>query len=422
MIDIAIKSGRGFCRGQLPQENYLGTFHSALPPAGDAAALVRSALQNFTGEKSLAQLAAEARNAVIICSDHTRPVPSFAIIPEMLRELRSGNPGLEITLLIATGCHRDPTEEELREKFGDAIVKAEKIVIHHAWDENELISVGKLPSGGELKLNCLAMSTDLLLAEGFIEPHFFAGFSGGRKSVLPGIAGKVTVLANHCAEFIAHPCARTGILNGNPIHEDMLYAGIQAKLRFIVNAVINQEKETVAVFAGDMQSAHAAGCSFLQKYAQVEIPESDIVITGNGGFPLDQNVYQCVKSMSTAEAVVRPGGVIIVCAECADGHGGESFFQHLRDYAPAELLEEILSIPRNATIPDQWQYQIMARILLHAKVIVVSKPENLELLRSMRFTACETLDEAIKIAFAGCGKSAKVSVIPDGVAVIPVKK
>ena len=177
-------------------------------------------------------------------------------MPAMLDEIRKGNPDADITILIPTGCHRGTTKDELINKFGAEIVKNEKIYIHDCDDRDMLVNIGTLPSGGECEINKIAYEADLLLAEGFIEPHFFAGFSGGRKSVLPGIAGRTTVLANHCSEFIAHPKVRTGILDGNPIHKDMLWAANKAKLKYIVNVVLNGDKDIIYAVAGDTEKAH----------------------------------------------------------------------------------------------------------------------------------------------------------------------
>jgi nickel-dependent lactate racemase len=341
----------------------------------------------------------------------------------MLEELRRGNPAIGITLLIATGCHRGTTRDELISKFGREIVAKEKIAIHDCLDETMLQDAGVLPSGGRLILNRLALETDLLISEGFIEPHFFAGFSGGRKSVLPGIASRETVMANHCAEFIASPHARTGILTDNPIHRDMLFAARRAKLAFIVNTVIDAEKRIVRAFAGDPEQAHAAGVEFCRKQAHIEVPSCDIVITTNGGYPLDMNVYQSVKGMTAAEAVCRKGGVIIMVAGCCDGHGGAGFFEALsRAGSPEEILSAVLRRPRNATVPDQWQYQILARILKDFKVVMYAPECPQEMLRSMKLDTAATPGEALEKAFARCGKNAKVAVIPEGVSVIPVKK
>ena len=186
-------------------------------PEADGVALVEKALQNPIGSAPLRELSKGKDKVVIIASDHTRPVPSKVLMPRMLSEIRRGNPNAKITILIATGCHRGTTGDELRAKFGDEIVDTEHIYVHDCDEEAMLVNIGTLPSGGECYVNRLIVEADLLVAEGFIEPHFFAGFSGGRKSVLPGVCGRTTVLANHCSEFIAHPKARTGILEGNLI-------------------------------------------------------------------------------------------------------------------------------------------------------------------------------------------------------------
>ena len=421
MIEIKIPCGRNFLSAQVPESELLGIFHAALPQAApDPDDEVKRAMEFPIDSPPLSELARGKKNAVIIISDHTRPVPSRHILPLMLAELRKNNPAIDITLLVATGFHRLTTQEELRSKVGDKIFEEEKIVVHDSGDPAMLQNIGTLPSGGELIVNKLAVETDLLVSEGFIEPHFFAGFSGGRKSVLPGIAARETVLSNHCAEFIAHPKARTGSIPGNPIHEDMLFAAKAAKLAFVVNVVIDQKKQIVKAFAGNVESAHAAGCAFLKDLAAVKVPESDIVITSNGGYPLDQNLYQSVKGMTAGEAAVRPGGVIIICAACNDGHGGDSFRKTLADApSPQAVLEKIIQVPRNKTVPDQWESQILARVLTKAEVILVSPEIDPELPLSMHLKHAFSLEEALQKARSLCNTAEpRISVIPDGVSVI----
>ena len=321
----------------IPDDRFGGIITSSIDtldvPVGIEA--VRSALANPSGSPRLSELARGKNNIVLIASDHTRPVPSRDIIPPMLDEIYSGNPDAHVTILIATGFHRPTTESELEAKFGREIMDKVDIVLHDSRDDSMLVKTGTLPSGGELIINKLAYQADLLISEGFIEPHFFAGFSGGRKSVLPGIASRKTVFANHCAEFIADENARTGILENNPIHRDMLFAAKHTGLKFIVNVVINSHRRTVAAFAGDCEAAHIAGTEFLSRYAASKPIRSDIVITTNNGAPLDQNVYQAVKGMSCAEATVNSGGVIIMAAKCADGIGGDAFYRIFKDDSDA---------------------------------------------------------------------------------------
>lgn len=260
------------------------------------------------------------------------------------------------------------------------------------------------------------------MAEGFIEPHFFAGFSGGRKSVLPGVAGRKTVLANHCSEFIANPFARTGILENNPIHEDMLWAAEKANLAFIVNVVLNGDKEVIFATAGNCKDAHKKGTDFLSSLCGVEAVPADVVISTNGGYPLDQNVYQAVKGMTAAEATVKENGVIIMLARSNDGIGGDHFYHQLADEKNInKTMELFLSRDRNETVPDQWQTQIMLRILMRATVIYVSEMPD-DLVKEMHMIPAKSLDDAIKCAKEILKKDdIKIVVIPDGVSVIVEK-
>ncbi len=379
--------------------------------------IVRDAMEHPIDSPRLSELAKGKRNCVIIISDHTRPVPSRDIIPNMLHELREGSPDIDVTLLVATGFHRPTSTAELEAKLGREIMDECRVVVHDCRDKDANVQIGVLPSGAPCVIDRLAAETELLIAEGFIEPHFFAGFSGGRKSVLPGVCDQVTVLGNHCSKFIDSRHARTGILDGNPIHADMIAAARMAKLAYIVNVVIDESKKTVAAFAGNFETAHRRGCDFLLDYAQVKPAPADIVISSNGGAPLDQNIYQCVKGMTAAEATCKPGGTIIMCAECADGHGGEGFYSSLKNCAsPAALYAEFMRTPQSETVPDQWESQILARILMHHRVIFVSRPGMKGMIEDMKMTYAPTLEAALSAARALSGKS--ITVIPNGVSVI----
>ena len=303
-MNIRFPYGKTHLSYEFENVNVLTSSIEEYDPKMSEQALVDAAMAAPEGGISLRELARGKEKVVLIASDHTRPVPSKLIVPPMLKQIREGNPNAEITILISTGCHRQTTKEELISKFGEEIVANETIVIHDCDDTENLVNIGILPSGGQCVVNRIAMEADLLVAEGFIEPHFFAGFSGGRKSVLPGVAGRETVLANHCSEFIAHPCSRTGILEGNPIHNDMLWAAKQAKLRYIVNVVLNGEKQVIYAVAGELEQAHQKGTAFLAQLCGAETVPADIVISTNGGYPLDQNIYQAVKGMTAAEAAV----------------------------------------------------------------------------------------------------------------------
>ena len=382
--------------------------------------IVQEAMRNPIGSPTLAELSAGKQNVVIICSDHTRPVPSKHIIPFMLQEIRTGNPQADITLLIATGFHRATTREELVGKFGEEIVAHEKIVVHDSCDMDAMANLGVLPSGAPLLINKIAAQADLLVSEGFIETHFFAGFSGGRKSVLPGVSSKVTVLGNHCSAFIHSPYSRTGILENNPIHRDMVAASQMANQKYIVNVVIDSNKKVVHAVAGDAIKAHEAGCQFLQQYCQVTPKQlADIAISTNGGYPLDQNMYQSVKGMTAAEAAAKQDGILIMVSNCGDGHGGEGFYNALKDCeSPQALMDGILRVPQDQTKPDQWEYQIQSRILIHHKVIYVMCEKYRSMAREMGFETAADVDEALAMALQEKGQDAHIAIIPDGVSVM----
>lgn len=405
----------------LPDEQVNGVLLSNIEhyhPTLTQEELVEQALTQPIGSPTLCELAQGKQHVVLIASDHTRPVPSKLLLPPMLREIRKGNPKADITILIATGCHRATTHEELRHKLGDDIMRSEHIVIHDC-DNAPFTHIGTLPSGGDCLIHSLVANADLVVAEGFIEPHFFAGFSGSRKSVLPGVASRKTVLANHCAEFIASPFARTGILENNPIHQDMLWAARQVKLAFILNVVLNSRKEVLYAVAGDCEAAHQEGCRFLSSLCRVQARPAEVVITTNGGYPLDQNIYQAVKGMTAAEATVTPGGVIIMLAKSNDGHGGEYFYHQLADEPDIQTtLNCFLQRGRNETQPDQWQTQIFIRVLQRATVIYISDADD-ALVRSLHMVPSHSLDEALAMAGSMLGRTDyRVTVIPDGVSVM----
>lgn len=383
--------------------------------------LVRDALAHPVGTPRLKELARGKNRVVVVTSDHTRAVPSRLTLPLLLGEIRAGNPDADITILIATGLHRPTTPEEQRRMFGDAIVDRERIEVNRAFRQEDYVCLGALPSGAELWVNRLAVECDLLVTEGFIEPHFFAGFSGGRKSILPGICNAATVNENHSYRAIASPYANAGVLKHNPIHEDMVEAARRVNVQFILNVALDGEKKVIGAFAGDLEEAHAEGVRFVRSLAQCEPVLGDIVVTSNGGYPLDQNLYQSPKAAATAEVCCREGGVIILAAACRDGVGGTYFEKLMRKGTEREIDEYLSRIPPKESIPEQWCAQIFARILKKHRLILVSGLEP-ELVRRMNMIPAATPDEALAMALRMAGEQAEVVVIPDGVAVLAVKE
>ena len=419
--EFTLPYGKEYLKAHIEEEHLAGVLVSELhsykaPKSG--AELVQEALEHPIGSPRLCDMAVGKKNVVVISSDHTRPVPSHIIMPLLLAEIRKGNPDADITILISTGLHRLTTVEELEGKFGKEITDKERIIVHDC-DNHEMTHLGKLPSGGNLIVNKIATDADLLIAEGFIEPHFFAGFSGGRKSVLPGVASRETVMYNHNSAFIASPYARTGVIENNPVHNDMLYAARAARLDFIVNVVIDAAHDPIFAVAGDCDLAHRVGREFLASRCQVDAVPADIVISTNGGYPLDQNIYQSVKGMTAAEATVKEGGVIIMLSKATDGHGGKSFHETFRDERDLNcMMKTFLDRSPEQTIVDQWQSQIFARVLLKAKVIFVSSCED-QLVEDLHMIPAHSMEDALEKAKELVGKEDyKVTVIPDGVAVI----
>ncbi len=419
---ISLPYGTGEISAQVEESQLLGIVQSQLEEyeaEKSPEELLCQAMENPIGTSRLEELAKGKKKVVVLCSDHTRPVPSKLILPPMLEAIRRGNPQAEITLLIATGCHRGTTRQELVNKLGVEMAEKEHILIHDCAAEEDMVDLGILPSGGRLRINKAAVEADLLVAEGFIEPHFFAGFSGGRKSVLPGIAARETVYANHCSQFIDDPHARAGILEGNPIHQDMVWAARKAGLAYIVNVVLGGKGQVIGAFAGDFDEAHRAGTEFLASLCQKEAPEADIVVTSNNGYPLDQNIYQAVKGMSTAEVACRKGGVIVIAARCEDGNGGEVFWRTFREEKdPKVIMDTILATPQDKTQADQWQSQVFARVLMKCRVVLVSQAPD-EMVRDLHMTPAHSLEEGLRLAQEMLGEpQAKILVVPQGISTI----
>lgn len=418
-----------YLHGQLPihihEKNLKGVMTArteSYRPERSQEEILGAALMKPIGTPRLSTLAKGKDKIVIVTSDHTRAMPSRITLPLLLGELREGNPTADITILIATGLHRKTTVEEQRKMFGDEIVDHEKIAVNNAFRQEDFEWVCMLPSGAELWVNRIALHSDLLITEGFIEPHFFAGFSGGRKSILPGICNAVTVNENHSYRAVASPYAAAGVLARNPIHEDMLFAARAVNVQFILNVALNGKKEIIAAFCGDLERAHEKGVKFVRSLAQCPVIPADIVVTSNGGYPLDQNLYQSPKAISTAAACCRDGGVIIVCCSCCDGMGGENFERMLCDGTPEQINSRLSSVPAKETVSEQWCVQAFSRVLLHHTVILVSTFITPEQARRANLLLTSTPDEALSVALSIVGGEASVTVIPDGVSVLAAKE
>ena len=413
--------------GTLPlhvHENNLKAVITPLDPVDSGKSgeeLVLEALANPIGTPRLRDMAADKKKILVITSDHTRAMPSKVTLPILLREIRAGAPEAEVAIIISTGLHRATTKEEQYAMFGAEIVDNETIHVHDCTKDEDMREVCTLPSSAKFIVNRLAVECDLLVSEGFIEPHFFAGFSGGRKSVLPGIASFKTVNTNHSYKALAGPYSVAGVLEKNPVHIDAVAAARAVNLAFILNVAMDSKRKIIAAFAGDMEAAHLKGCEFVSSFSKRPAVEGDIVVTSNGGYPLDQNLYQAPKATSTAALCAGEDGVIIMLSGCRDGFGGD-FFQDLILSGTVEEIDQKLSqIPPEETIQEQWSAQIFSKVMKKHPVIFVTDGIDPELIKKANFLYAKTPDEALEIAYSIKGRDAQVVVIPDGVAAMIAK-
>jgi nickel-dependent lactate racemase len=387
----------------------------------DESAAILEAIRNPIQSQPLKDLVKPGHKVSIVHTDITRATPNKLILPVILQELENaGIARADITLVNGLGTHRPQTDAELREMLGDEIVDNYRCFQHDAWDDANLVPFGSTAHGNPVRINRIYAEADIKILTGFIEPHFFAGFSGGPKGVLPSIAGFESVLSNHNYEMIAHPQATWGATRGNPIWEEMAEVALRTKPTFIVNVTMNDERQLTGVFAGDMLSAHAAGCAFLSTHSFAGVSELfDIVVTTNSGYPLDQNLYQSVKGISAAARVVRKGGAIIMCAACSDGlpaHG--KYIELLERGGSPQGVQKLIASP-GFHEHDQWQVQIQAQVQNHADVFIHSDGLTDQEIRRALFTPIH-VSEALAELPARYGS--RIGIIPNGPQVIPTLK
>ncbi|GAB4306085.1 MAG: nickel-dependent lactate racemase [Promethearchaeota archaeon] len=389
------------------------------PGLVDPAEAVRGALEKPTGTAPLSRMLEERapETACVVVSDATRPVPTSKLLPPILEALEEGGVELShVTVLVATGLHRPSTDAERARILGSAVPSDVKVADHDARDDDAMVRVGDV-AGYPVRLNRRFVDADFKVLTGYVDPHFFAGFAGGRKSVVPGIAAKETILSNHSAANIAHPRARFGGLEGNPVHEQSLAAAKLAGVDFVVNVTLNSRHEVTRVAAGDLEATHRVLVNHVVETAFVDFPEPfDVVVAGNGGYPLDLNLYQAVKSMALGEMAVKPGGTIVAVNECSDGVGHAAFREMLNlDLTAAQVHERVLD--GRLSCEDQWEIQVLARVLSVAKVRVVSTLDAGELGR-IGLVRSSSVEEALLAAYHERGPGARVLILPNGPAVV----
>ena len=403
----------------LPDRNVTVVEPRYVPGLPDEAGAIREALRAPLGTSPLRELVRPSDTVAIVFSDITRPQPRDRMLPVLLEEI-SHVSREQVVLMNALGTHRPNTQDELAGMLGRGIVASYRVVQHDAWDQANLVHLGRTSCGHEAYINAEFMRARAKILTGFIEPHFFAGFSGGPKAVLPGLAGHSSVLANHDARLIANARATWGVTKGNPIWGEMREAALMTRPTFLLNVTLNRDQAITGAFAGDMLAAHAAGTRFVASTALVPVPEPfDIVITSNSGYPLDLNLYQAVKGMSAAARVVKPGGSIIVAAECWDGVPEHGEYGQILQLAatPEELLALIHSW--SAVRQDQWQAQIQAQVQMKAEVYVKSSYLDDETIRRAMLEPCHSIEETLAALLDRYGPEASICVLPEGPMTVP---
>ncbi len=419
-LNIDLAYGRHGLRVNFPKNRTTVVAPQYTPGLCNPSDALLAAIRSPINTMPLRKLALPGMNVAISVCDVTRAQPSRIMMEALLNELSGIVSMGNITVLIATGTHRPNTRAEQEKMLGPEILAAVEVMNHSANDQSSLIDIGLVGNSVPVRLNRRWMEADLRITTGFVEPHFFAGFSGGPKMVAPGLAGLDTILTLHDSVRIGHPAATWGVTYGNPVHDDIRAIAANTGVNFSIDVTLNSDQEITSVFAGELVSEHRAACEYTKHQVMQAVDELyDVVVTSNSGYPLDQNLYQSVKGMSAAARVVQPGGVIVCATECSDGipdHGNYANLLASRD-SPAEILEMIESSPH--TVPDQWQVQIQAKILQRARVLVKADGLTDSEIIAAHFEPIRDVSDGSSAGSDQAGPAARVCVLPQGPQTIP---
>ncbi|TLS38423.1 nickel-dependent lactate racemase [Pseudalkalibacillus caeni] len=389
-----------------------------LPGVPDEKAEIKKTLENPIGTEPLKNMVNSTDTVAIVISDITRPTPNHILVPMLIEELNHV-PLENFVIINGTGTHRDQTREEFIQMLGEWVVDNIRIVNNHCHDKDSLVNLGQSKFGCDVYLNKDYVEADFRIVTGFIEPHFFAGFSGGPKGIMPGIAGIETIMTFHNARMIGDPRSTWGNMTDNPVQEMTREINRMCKPHFMLNVTLNREKEITAVFAGELYQAHDKGCDFAKEHAMIQCEERfDVVITSNSGYPLDQNLYQAVKGMSAAHKIVKKGGAIIIASECSDGLPSHGNYSKIFEFAnsPQELLD-LINDPEFKMF-DQWQVQKQAVTQVWADVYVYSSLTE-EQVRGAMLEPTNDIEETVRELKQKYGEKMSIAVLPLGPLTIP---
>lgn len=417
-MNVRLAYGEGHLTVDLPEGRTTVITPSHLPGLKDERGAVLDALDHPIGAKALREWIQPHHRVCISFTDLTRATPNHRLIPWLLTYLQF-HPAENILLVNQLGTHRPNTKAELEKMLTPEVVRKYRVINHEPENENELVQFGTMRDGTPALINRHVVEADVRIITGFIEPHFFAGFSGGIKGIIPGTGGLRSIMSNHGAKNIGDPNATFGVTEGNPLWEELRDVALRVGPSFLLNVTLNEQRQITAVFAGDMIKAHRAGTEFVRKSAMQPVKEPfDVVVTTNSGYPLDLNLYQGVKGMTAGARIIQPGGTLILACECREGVPANSPLDKLLRAAssPEEILA-MLSTP-GFVRPEQWQAQIQALVQRKAKVLVYSSLPD-ETIRACHLTPCRDIAAEVRNELERRGPAANVAVLPQGPLTIP---
>jgi nickel-dependent lactate racemase len=419
-MTVPLAYGPGWLPVTFPDDATTVIQPQALPGLTDERASVVAALESPIGAPPLREWLRPGCRICILFTDITRATPNERIIPWLLDHLeRSGVRREQVTLLCQLGTHRPCTREEFERMLTPAVVAGWRVINHEPYNHAACTQVGTTRTGVPAWIHRECVEADVRIVTGFIEPHFFAGFSGGPKGIMPGVAHVDTVMSNHGAENISSPKAGFGHCEGNPVWEELMEIAQRVGPSFLLNVTLNDRREITGVFAGDLALAHRVGRETVRASAMQPVDAPfDVVVTTNSGHPLDQNLYQGVKGMSAAARIVRPGGTIILAAECAEGiPSGSPYDELLRESDSIEGVLARLATP-GFSRPEQWQAHLQGVVQRKARVLVQSSLPD-DVLRRAHLEPCPDIAAAVTAELGRRGPGARVAVLPLGPLTIP---
>jgi len=420
MVDVWLPYGKTEVCARIPARNYLGNIEPKEQlGVKDARAEIERALNEPIGTKRLSEMVKQGDKAAIVVDDQTRATPSNLILPPILDELnKAGVKDSDITIIFGCGTHRPVKTEEMKTLVGEEILQRVKAVSHDCKTK-DLTYLGRTKKYlTKVYVNKIFSEADLRILTGDIGLHYYAGYGGGRKSVLPAVSGEETIQHNHA--MILHPKSRTGILEGNPVHEDMVEAAELAKPNFIVNIVTNSKNEIVRAFAGNLNQAFDEGVKLVDEMYKVPIEKrADIVVVSSGGHPHDIDLYQAHKGIDNALEAVKRGGVIICAAECPEGHGNQVFYDWMTKFK--ELKDMETEIKRHFQLGGHKAYYIL-KTLQRNQIILVSTMPEYYASGVFKLRTARALNDALRDALDITGKDGKVWVMPHGNITLPIMK